>query len=212
MSSETFPLLGRISLRPAIPAADDDLARQAQQGDLAAYNSLIERQSPALYRVVRRLCSDRAEAEALTQEAFLRAWEHLDRWKADQPFWPWLVRIAVNAARDALKKSRPLDFADLPVDPGESLVTLDPGPEALLEQADQLHRLATAVDCLPAPYRLAITLRYQAELSYEEIGAALNLPVNTVRTHLRRAKQQLRSLLDSDDERPPRHPITSPPG
>jgi RNA polymerase sigma-70 factor (ECF subfamily) len=145
------------------------------------------------------MCSDRAEAEALTQEAFLRAWEHLEQWKPEQPFWPWLVRIAVNAARDALKKSRPLDFADLPVDPAESLVTNDPGPEASLEQADQLHRLSAAVERLPAPYKLAITLRYQAELSYEDIAATLNLPVNTVRTHLRRAKQQLRDFLDTDD-------------
>jgi RNA polymerase sigma-70 factor (ECF subfamily) len=183
----------------------------AQQGDLAAFNSLIERQSAALYRVVRRMCSDRAEAEALTQEAFLRAWEHLDRWKSDQPFWPWLVRIAVNAARDALKKSRPLDFADLPVDPAESLTTADPGPEAILEQADLMGKLAAAVECLPGPYKLAITLRYQAELSYEDMAAALNLPVNTVRTHLRRAKQQLRDLLETDDDRPPRHSLASPP-
>jgi len=200
VTSETFPLVGRISLRPVVQPTDDALARQAQNGDLAAFNELIEHQSPALYRVVRRMCSDRPEAEALTQEAFLRAWEHLAQWKADQPFWPWLVRIAMNAARDALKKSRPLDFVDLPVDPAETIMTADPGPEAALEQADLVTRLNAAVERLPVPYRMAVTLRYQAELSYDDLAAALNLPVNTVRTHLRRAKQQLRELLETEED------------
>ena len=110
------------------------------------------------------------------------------------------MQIAVNAARDALKKSRPLDFADLPDDPEQTLAAADPGPEEMIEQAEVLVRLAAAVEQLPVPYRMVVALRYQAEMSYEEIAAALNLPVNTVRTHLRRAKQRLRQLLEGDDE------------
>jgi RNA polymerase sigma-70 factor, ECF subfamily len=167
--------------------------------DPAAFNILIERHTPALYGIIRRMCSDRAEAEAITQEAFLRAWENLPRSKTGQPFWPWLVQIAVNAARDALKKSRPLDFADLP-DAGQTLAADDPGREESLERAEVLVRLGAAVERLPVPYRMVIAMRYQGEMSYEEIAAALRLPVNTVRTHLRRAKQRLRQLLEGDDE------------
>ncbi len=200
MKSETFALPARISLRAAVEPSDDELARRAQASDLAAFNTLVERRTSALYSIVRRLCSDRAEAEALTQEAFVRAWEHLDRWDATKPFWPWLVRIAVNAGKDALRKRRPLDFADLPDDSADALPSGEPEPEAALEQIDLTNRLAVAVECLPLPYRLAITLRYQADLSYEEIAATLNLPVNTVRTHLRRAKAQLRALLQAQLE------------
>jgi RNA polymerase sigma-70 factor (ECF subfamily) len=180
--------------------SDEQLVRRAVNGDNEAFDRLIERHTSALYRIVRRMCSDRAEAEAITQEAFLRAWDRLPRSKADQPFWPWLVQIAVNAARDALKKSRPLDFADLPEDPALTFAAEEPGPEETLERAEGLARLAAAVEQLPAAYRLVVALRYQGGMSYEEISVALHLPMNTVRTHLRRAKQRLRELLEADDE------------
>jgi RNA polymerase sigma-70 factor (ECF subfamily) len=199
VNSETFPFVGRIPIRPVVNLSDDELARRALQGDLPAFNRLVEGRTPALYAIIRRMCSDRAEAEAITQEAFLRAWEHLQQWKPDQPFWPWLVKIALNAARDALKKNRPLDFADLPNDPAETVIADDPDPETLLERSDLLVQLTAAVECLPIPYRVAITMRYQAEMSYEEMAVALNLPINTVRTHLRRAKRQLRTLLETDN-------------
>lgn len=178
---------------------DELLVGRVLHGDPAAFNTLIERHTPALYRVVRPMCCDRAEAEAITQEAFLRAWEHLAQYKIDQPFRPWLVRIAMNAARDALRKSGPLDFSDLPEDAAQTITADDPGPEETLEQVTLLTKLAAAVERLPLPYRMVIALRYDAEMSYDEIAAALNLPVNTVRTHLRRAKQRLRAIFETDD-------------
>lgn len=177
---------------------DDELVRRTLRGDPEAYNGLIERHTPTVYRIVRRMCSDRAEAEAITQQSFLRAWENLPRSKTNQPFRPWLVQIAVNAARDAIKKLRPLDFADLPDDKALGIATSDPGPEEQLEEAEALTQLAAAVQALPAPYRMVIALRYEVEMSYEEVARALDLPLNTVRTHLRRAKQKLRGALESE--------------
>ncbi len=163
--------------------------------DAEAFNVLIERHTPALYRIVHRMCSDRAEAEAITQEAFLRAWENLPRSKAGQPFWPWLVQIAVNAARDALKKSRPLDFADLPDDPEQALAADAPGPEETVERAEGLARLEAAVEQLPVPYRMVVALRYQAEMSYEEIAAATRTTVSAVKSRLHRARGSLGEML-----------------
>lgn len=179
---------------------DDDLVRRTLRGDPEAYAALIECHTRALYRIVRRMCSDRAEAEAITQEAFLRAWENLPRSKTDRPFRPWLVQIAVNVARDALRQSRPLDFADLPEGEPEGISTDAPGPEERVEETEALVRLAAAVQALPAPYRMAIALRYEAEMSYEDIASALDLPLNTVRTHLRRAKARLREVLAAPQE------------
>ena len=175
--------------------SDGDLVRRTLAGESEAYNVLIERYTPQVYRVVRRMCSDRAEAEAITQEAFLRAWEALPRSKYDQPFKPWVMQIGVNAARDALRKLHPLDFADLPAAESDDWRDTTPLPEEQLTETELLTQLAAAVDSLPAPYRMVIALRYKAELSYEDIAATMHLPVNTVRTHLHRAKQQLRKDL-----------------
>jgi len=98
----------------AVEHSDDDLVRRVVRGDSAAFGLLVERHTLVVYRIVRRMSSDQAEAEAITQEAFLRAWEGLKRSKNVAAFLPWLIRIAVNAARDVLKRSRPFDFADLP--------------------------------------------------------------------------------------------------
>jgi RNA polymerase sigma-70 factor (ECF subfamily) len=180
----------------AVKEPDDELVRRTVRGETQAFGLLVERHTPAVYRVVRRMCSDRAEAEAITQEAFLRAWESLNRRKDVAAFLPWVIRIAVNAARDMLKKSRPLDFADLP--PGE--VSGWAGPaievEAALEEKALLGRLAEAVQQLPPAYRMVIALRYEAEMSYEEIAEILRLPLNTVRTRLHRAKDRLRENLE----------------
>jgi RNA polymerase sigma-70 factor (ECF subfamily) len=181
----------------AVDESDDELVRRTVRGETQAFGLLVERHTPAVYRVVRRMCSDRAEAEAITQEAFLRAWESLNRRKDVAAFLPWVIRIAVNAARDMLKKSRPLDFADLPPEEVSGLTDTGVELEAALDDETLLERLADAVQQLPLAYRMVIALRYEAEMSYEEIAEMLRLPLNTVRTRLHRAKDRLRESLES---------------
>jgi RNA polymerase sigma-70 factor (ECF subfamily) len=142
------------------------------------------------------MSSDRAEAEAITQQAFLRAWESLKRTKNVQVFLPWLIRIAVNAARDVLRKSRPFDFADLPGEEIQGWADPGQGPEEVVEEGEVLERLAEAVDALPHAYREVIALCYDAEMSYEQMAEVLGLPLNTVRTRLHRAKGRLRGALE----------------
>jgi RNA polymerase sigma-70 factor (ECF subfamily) len=117
-----------------------------------------------------------------------------------EPPFPWLARIATNAARDYWSKRSPLSFADL----GEQAETLEDdlvGPEPSRERGELLDRLALGVRQLRPEYRLVIALRYDAGFSYEETAKALSIPVNTVRTHLRRAKSALRSWLEVEDAR-----------
>jgi RNA polymerase sigma-70 factor (ECF subfamily) len=176
---------------------DDELVRRTLRGEIDAYDALVERHTSAVYRIVRRMCADKGEAEAITQEAFLRAWESLPRSEHERPFRPWVVQIAVNAARDELKGLRPVDFADLPEGEVAEIAEDKLGPEEWLEQTDALVRLAAAVRELPARYRIVIALRYEAEMSYDQVARALDLPLNTVRTHLRRAKYMLRKALEN---------------
>lgn len=178
---------------------DQELISRARDGDDAAFAHLVTRHTPALYRVVRRLASDQGEAEAIVQEAFLRIWQNLHRYKEDREFFPYLVTIAVNLGRDQWRKSRFLDFGGLePL--ADSLPTPEPGPEIQVEQAERLQTLAQAVGDLPPAYRAVIALRYDASMSYQQIADALSLPLNTVRTHLRRAKGHLRNVLEPLEE------------
>jgi len=180
----------------AVEHSDDDLVRRVVRGDSAAFGLLVERHTQVVYRIVRRMSSDQAEAEAITQEAFLRAWEGLKRSKNVAAFLPWLIRIAVNAARDVWKKARPLDFADLPGEEVQQLADSAKGPEQIVDEDELLGRLAEAVQALPLAYRMVIALRYEAEMSYEQMSEVLGLPLNTVRTRLHRAKSRLKGALE----------------
>ena len=184
------------SKRPSFEEAE--LVRGAKAGDSAAFDLLVEQYTPQLYKIVRRLASDQNEAEAIVQEAWLRAWRAIPRYVADRPLSPWLVRIAINVARDRWRKKTPLDFTDLG---GEETVLLDPmpGPEDQLSRKEALDRLARGVEKLRPEYRMVIALRYDAGLSYKQIANALGIPLNTVRTYLHRAKSTLRLWMEAQD-------------
>lgn len=184
----------------ALNEASGDPLRLARSGDPAAFDALVELHTPHLYRVVRRLASDRAEAEAIVQEAWLRAWKARASLPVEDEIFPWLARIAVNVAHDVWRKHRPVDFADV----GQTDLDVpgdEPGPEVRLEEAQALEWLSKAVDTLKPEQRTVIALRYDAGLSYEQIAQTLNIPVNTVRTHLHRAKAALRAAWEEDDDR-----------
>ena len=176
-----------------------ELIRRARNNDDEAFSKLVIHYTPALFRVIRRVASDNGEAEAIVQEAFLRAWENLSRYKEDRPFFPYLVTIAINLGRDQWRKSRFVDFSGLEAVESD-LTDPDAVPEIQIERAELLQELARAVVELPPAYRAVIAMRYDAGLSYQQIADALGLPVNTVRTHLRRAKMHLRRVLEAEEE------------
>jgi RNA polymerase sigma-70 factor (ECF subfamily) len=192
---------------PVNRRSEAELINRSRAGDDQSFAILVRLYTPKLYRVVRRMSSDGSEAEAIVQEAFLRAWRALRTWKArhledpdasGQPFFSFLVTIALNLGRDRWRKERFLDFGD-PETSLEWIPDPQPGPETLVENRETLQALARAVSDLPRPYRMVIALRYDAEMSYEEISQALNLPLNTVRTHLHRAKAALRQVLRKEE-------------
>jgi RNA polymerase sigma-70 factor (ECF subfamily) len=112
---------------------------------------------------------------------------------------PWLITIALNVARDRWRKKEPLNFVDIH---GEENGFPDPGPspEERMTRGEALAKLSQGVATLRPEYRTVIALRYDAELSYQEIANVLGIPVNTVRTHLRRAKSVLRDWMETESE------------
>jgi len=182
--------------------SDETLLAQYKQGDMRAFRALVDRYTAPIYNLAFRLLNDSMEAENVTQETFFRVIAALDRMRFDIPFKPYLFRIAVNLCRDLGRKKHPVLFSDLDSathdadeDASETIADDAPPLWERLEEEELHAQLRVAMDNLPANYRAVITLRYVEEFSYEEIAQALNLPLNTVRTHLRRAKQQLRVHL-----------------
>lgn len=178
---------------------DEVLLAQFKQGDALALRELIARYTPLLYNLAYRFLRDSMEAENVTQETFLRLVTALDRVRLDVPLKPYLFRIAVNLCHDWARKKRPTLFSDLDAGDDSTIEALAEDAPALWERLADAELTAcvnAALRNLPAPYQTVLILRYVEELSYEEIAQVLNLPLNTVRTHLRRAKQRLRAQLE----------------
>lgn len=181
----------------SLPQSEErQLIERARRGDDQAFGQLITHYTPQLFRVIRRVLDDTGEAESVVQEAFLRVWQALPRYRADRPLFPYLATVAMNLVRDRWRRDRWLDFGGLD-GVSEELPASQPGPEEVTEESETLRALAQAVTSLPEGYRTVIALRYDAGLTYQQIAEALDLPLNTVRTHLRRAK----ALLQEDLQR-----------
>jgi len=171
------------------------LIHKAQKGDHDAFASLVDEHQRYVYNLAFRLVKDENEALDLTQETFVRAWTALPNFKGQSQFRTWLYRIVTNLCYNRLPNLR-RSLNDLGNDVMEEIP--EPhfnSPASEFESNETKQHLSQAIQNLDANYQLLITLRYQNELSYEEIASTLNLPLGTVKTGIFRAKEQLRKLL-----------------
>lgn len=187
---------------------DEELVRRYVRGDRDAFEMLVRRHTRSVYHLAYRFTQDHMEAENITQETFLRAFAALPKSRIDLPFRPWLFKIAVNLCRNWAKRRKAVLFSEIEdgseeESPLELIADEEPLPLEQIEEEEMLKLLRQAIAKLPPAYRLAVTLRYSEGLSYAEIAEALDLPLNTVRTHLLRSKLLLRSALKAElGERP----------
>jgi RNA polymerase sigma-70 factor (ECF subfamily) len=178
--------------------SDQALVHETRGGDIEAYGAVVRRYQTSVFNVCYRMFGERREAEDLTQETFVRAYQRLNTYDPARPFGPWIRRIAANMCLNHLKRNRriwlPLDDEhDLPdAGPGVDLAT------AVEEKVDR-SRIRDAIQALPPHYRAVIELRHFQGLSYEETARALSLPLSDVRSHLYRARQLLAERLRSDE-------------
>ena len=188
--------------------SDQDLILRVIRGDDEAFALLVRRYQGMVFNVAYRLTGNRGDAEDLAQDTFVRAYRAMATFDATRPLAPWLKRITTNACLNWLEmqKARPqttasdLVTADGAEDPLETFP--DPGgtPEQQLAGIEQSQQLRTALTRLPARYRVMIELRHYQDLSYEEIAAALNVPVSTVKSDLFRARKKLETELTGISE------------
>ena len=180
---------------------DETLVTEYLQGDELALRELIERYAQPIFSFVRRLVGDRALAEDIAQEVFVRAWRQLRSFRTKENFKPWLFAIARNAAIDALRKKRTLVFSDVNVpddnesDFAETLSDPAPLPDELFANRELGKLLETALISLSPDARAVLLLHYTEGLTFEEIAVALGKPMNTVKSWHRRALLGLRKQL-----------------
>ena len=173
---------------------DQQLVVKAQRGDTRAFDLLVLKYQGRIATLIGRFVSDAAEVEDVTQEAFIKAFRALPKFRGESAFYTWLYRIASNAAKNYLvaRGRRPVNSADV-----EEAEYFDEG-DALRDSETPANRyfggeLAQAVqgalDEMPSELRMALTLREFDGLSYEEIADVMSCPVGTVRSRIFRARE-----------------------
>ena len=170
---------------------DGDLVAMTLQGNSEAFATLVERYDRAVYHLSYRMLHNVEDARDATQEAFFKAFRSLRTFRAGAKFSTWIFAISYHACCDRLARRKHDASDELPdrADPAQ-------GPEQQAIALDEASRLRQAIDALPEKYRAVVTLFHLQGRQYEEIASVLGLPLGTVKTHLFRAKEQLRRLLD----------------
>ena len=189
-----------------VEQSDLELVRRAQRNERGAFDLLVLKYQHKVIKLVARLLRDPAEAEDVAQEAFVKAYRALGSFRGDSAFYTWLYRIAVNTARNAIasRQRRPLDYeAELSESEQLNLASRlrdTDTPEATALSEEIRETVNVAIEQLPEDLRTAIVLREVEGLSYEEIAAAMDCPVGTVRSRIFRAREAidraLKPLLD----------------
>jgi RNA polymerase sigma-70 factor, ECF subfamily len=190
-----------------------ELVRRAQAGDQQALTELIQGQQTYVYSIAMSIMHNPADAADMTQEAFVRLLRSLGTYRGETRFTTWLYRLVTNICLDGLRRrGRPVESLDETQAGrdddggglGERLVDLDrwAQPDAQLDFKESAAAVRSALARLPTAQRLALTLHYFQDMRYEEIAAAMNLPLNTVKSHIRRGKERMAALLAESEIAP----------
>jgi RNA polymerase sigma-70 factor, ECF subfamily len=184
--------------------ADDELTlvHAAKAGDMSAFEKLVQRYDRNVFRIANHITRNTEDAEDVVQDAFLKAYQHLDRFQENSKFYTWLVRIAVNEALMKLRrrKSDRTVSIDQDVETEEDTIPREiadwsPNPEQLYGTDELRDILTKTIQGLPPSFRTVFVLRDVEGLSTEETAEALDLSVPAVKSRLLRARLQLRERL-----------------
>ncbi|KLK89681.1 hypothetical protein AA309_30025 [Microvirga vignae] len=182
---------------------DAELVRLAREGSASALRLIVRRHNQQLYRVARAIVRDDAEAEDVMQEAYLSAFRHLAKFRADASLSTWLTRIVVNKAVDRRQRANimlPWDTLDRIEQPDVAVLpdrASEFDPERTVARSQIRDLLERAIDNLPEPFRVVFVMRMVEQLDTKETASALGLPEETVKTRLHRAKKLMRKQVQT---------------
>ena len=199
-----------MSLTPNSPVhkpADEWLVERVLGGDNRAFDMLVIKYQARVQRLIGRWVRDAAVAEELTQETFIKAYQALPQFRGEAKFYTWLYRIAVNAAKKHVSSPRQhmhlvsLDAANddeetfsLRADSMEQMTDHNT-PEASLAAREIAQAVQTALEALPEELRQALVLREMDGMSYDDIAAAMDCPIGTVRSRIFRAREAIAKTI-----------------
>lgn len=179
------------------PLDEGELILRAQRGDTEAYGALVKTHQGIAFRTAYVIAGDAAEAEEAAQDAFVKAYRALGRFRRGAPFRPWLLQIVANEARNrrrsAGRRANLALRAAAEVRPGDAV----PSPEAALLSEERRSELLAAVNALREEDREVIACRFFLDLSEEETAQALDVPVGTVKSRTSRALGRLREGVEA---------------
>jgi RNA polymerase sigma-70 factor (ECF subfamily) len=165
------------------------LVIRCRKGDRQALETLVREYEKPVYNAAYRILGNPDDAADVTQAAFLKAFENLDRYDPNYKFFSWIYRIAVNEAINQLKRSRKLQPLD------ENEVSGSAGPEAGVEAGDLSRRIQDGLMALTDEYRTVVVMRHFSDCSYRQISEILQIPEKTVKSRLYSARQLMKSRL-----------------
>lgn len=187
------------SVSPSVEQDDAQLVIASRNGDQDAFALLVQYHQRRVFNLVYRMLQDYEEANEVTQDAFLAAWQGLPSFRGDASFATWLYRIAYNCCLkqlDLRKRDKNLQSAlQLEQTVGQRDVDVQANEE--LEARDRQAVVREHLSNLPAKYRMVLVLRHLQEMTYEEMAEILKMPIGTVKTHLFRARNLLKERLES---------------
>ena len=178
------------------PDTDQQLVQRAQRGDLRAFDLLVLKYQGRIAALVSRYVSDAGEVEDVTQEAFIKAYRALGKFRGDSAFYTWLYRIAANAAKNHLVAKGRRPGADATIEDAEGfdeggMLSESASPEALAMGGELAEVVESALNALPDELKAALMLREFDGLSYDDIADVLGCPVGTVRSRIFRAREAI---------------------
>ena len=182
-------------------AEDQKLIHAARNGDQKAFEALLKKYRNLVYHVMIKMVRNPQEAEDLTQEAFIKAFNALASFNEEFAFSTWLMKIATNNCIDFLRKRKLKTYSiDEPIQYKDERVKIevqdhDPTPEKILLSEERSKRIDEAIHSLPPRYRHVIVLRHKEEKSYEDIAEILKLPLGTVKARIFRAREMLNKRI-----------------
>jgi RNA polymerase sigma-70 factor (ECF subfamily) len=172
------------------PPDERELVRRARRGDERAFTELVRMHQEIAFRVAYLISG--GEAEDAVQEALLKAWRALGRFRPGAPFRPWLLRIVANEARNRRRAAGRRSALALRAEREEVSGGAAPSPEAVALAGEERGRLLEALEALPDDARLALACRYLLDLSESDTAAALGVRRGTVKSRVSRALERLR--------------------
>ena len=183
--------------RDRVEDVDRDLVVRARGGEAEAFEAIVRSYQRRVYGVALRMTRRHEVADDITQETFVRAYTHLDRFELGRPLAPWLTRIAVNLSLNHLTGAtkREQQFAEGDGPAADPPAERDSDPLTGLLSKEFQGALGAAVEKLPVEQKAVFVLKVHEEMRYEEIAAVLDISTGTVMSRLFRARQKLKEML-----------------